>query len=192
VPTVATEPIDPRIRRTQALLREALASLMETTPFDAISVQDIADRATVNRVTFYDHYDDKVALLECMVAFRFIELLEKRGVTFEGSCASALGGLVLGLCDYLAEIPGRSQGPLPRIEPHLESAVIRVVRQFVLQGIRRHPPAGNVSAEMLASTVSWGLYGAAQEWAMTPGRCPSEQAVGTIVALVAGVFPPAA
>ncbi len=188
---LATEPIDPRVRRTQALLREALGKLMETKSFEDVSVQDIADLATVNRVTFYDHYADKHALLECMVAYRFLQLLERRGVVFEGGCASALGGLVLGLCDYLAEVRGL-QGDAPgRIQPHLESAVISVVRKFVLQGVRQHPPAGNASPEMVAATVSWALYGAAREWAMTPGRCPSEQVVGTIVGLVAGVFPPA-
>lgn len=188
--TLATEPTDPRIRRTQTLLREALGKLLDTRSFEDISVQDIADLATVNRVTFYDHYDDKHALLECMVAYRFLELLRKRGVTFEGSCSSALGGLVLGLCDYLAEIPGLVTGVPGRIQPHLESAVISVVRQIVLQGIRRHPPAGNASPEMLASTVSWGLYGAAKEWVTAPDRCPSEQVVNTIVGLFAGFFPP--
>jgi AcrR family transcriptional regulator len=191
VTPLAAEPIDPRIRRTKALLREALAKLMETKSFEDVSVQNIADRATVNRVTFYDHYDDKHALLECLVASRFLELLERRGVSFEGSCASTLSGLVLGLCDYLAEIPGPANDPPGRIQPHLESAVIGVVRHFVLQGFRQHPPAGNASPEMVASTVSWGLYGAAKEWIMTPNRCPSEQVMVTIVALVSGLFPPA-
>lgn len=189
--SLATETIDPRVRRTQALLREALGQLMETRSFEDISVQDITDRATINRVTFYDHYDDKHALLECLVAYRFQELLGRRGVAFEGGCASALGGLVLGLCDYLAEVPGLAKEGPGRIPPHLESALISVVRNFVLQGVRQHPPAGSASPEMVAATVSWALYGAAREWVVTPGRCPSEQVVGTIVALVAGVFPPA-
>ena len=59
---------DLRIRRTRQLLQEALEKLMETKDFDKISVQDIADAATVNRVTFYDHYTGKFALLECVVA----------------------------------------------------------------------------------------------------------------------------
>jgi len=41
---------------------------MRSKSFDEIAVQDIAEAATVNRATFYDHYTDKYALLEAMVA----------------------------------------------------------------------------------------------------------------------------
>ena len=65
--------IDPRVRRTRRLLQQALENLLKTKGFEELSVQDIADAATVNRATFYDHYPDKFALLECMVAGRFNE-----------------------------------------------------------------------------------------------------------------------
>jgi len=76
--------VDPRIRRTRLLLQQALGKLLETKEFDKISVQDIAEAATVNRATFYDHYTDKFALLECLVGTRFGELLAARGVRFDG------------------------------------------------------------------------------------------------------------
>ena len=63
----AGETLDPRVRRTRQLLQEALRKLLKIKEFDKISVQDISDAATVNRATFYDHYDDKFGLLECMV-----------------------------------------------------------------------------------------------------------------------------
>src|SRR6266568_3888255 len=100
------ETVDPRIRRTRVLLQQALGKLLETKEFDKISVQDIAEAATVNRATFYDHYTDKFALLECMVGTRFGELLGTRGVQFNAGCSSALRGIVLGVCDYLATAPG--------------------------------------------------------------------------------------
>src|SRR5882757_1810958 len=123
--------IDPRIRRTRQLLHKALESLLETMEFENISVQDITDAATVNRATFYDHYTDKFALLECMVGTRFQELLAARGVEFGGGCSSALRAMVLGICDYLVEMPGISTRQR-QLEPHLESAVITVVRQMLL------------------------------------------------------------
>ncbi|HEY1013682.1 MAG TPA: TetR/AcrR family transcriptional regulator C-terminal domain-containing protein [Herpetosiphonaceae bacterium] len=58
------EPGDPRVRRTRQALREALLALIEERGFAAILVQDIADRAAINRVTFYKHYRDKYDLLE--------------------------------------------------------------------------------------------------------------------------------
>lgn len=55
---------DLRTRRTRLALREALLALIEERGFDAVIVQDIADRAMINRVTFYKHYRDKYDLLE--------------------------------------------------------------------------------------------------------------------------------
>ena len=100
------ENLDPRIRRTRLLLQQALGKLLETKEFDKISVQDIAEAATVNRATFYDHYTDKFALLECMVGTRFGELLAARGVRFDGGCSSALRAMIQGVCDYLVDRPG--------------------------------------------------------------------------------------
>jgi len=55
--------VDLRVRRTQANLREALIDLIEEKGFDAVTVGDIAERAMVNRATFYRHYPDKYALV---------------------------------------------------------------------------------------------------------------------------------
>ncbi len=54
---------DLRIRRTKKMLREALLSLIPEKGYYAITVGDIAERAMVNRATFYRHYEDKEDLL---------------------------------------------------------------------------------------------------------------------------------
>ena len=58
------EAIDPRIRRTKKMLLDSLISLILEKGFAAVTVKDIADRAMVNRATFYNHYEDKFDLLE--------------------------------------------------------------------------------------------------------------------------------
>src|SRR5512134_3774045 len=55
--------VDPRVQRTREFLQQAFFALMTEKDFDAITVQDIAERARVNRATFYDHFDDKFDLL---------------------------------------------------------------------------------------------------------------------------------
>ena len=60
----ATETTDPRIVRSRHMLMEALAKLLTKKEFDDISIQEIADEATLNRATFYLHYPDKNALLQ--------------------------------------------------------------------------------------------------------------------------------
>jgi AcrR family transcriptional regulator len=59
----AVEEKDRRIRRTRKALRDALMALVQEKEFDAITIQEIADRADVNRTTFYLHYKDKQDLL---------------------------------------------------------------------------------------------------------------------------------
>lgn len=181
-----TDAVDPRIRRTRHLLQQALESLLETKEFEKISVLDITDAATVNRATFYDHYPDKFALLECLVARQFNVLLAQRGVKFDGSCPSALGAIVLGVCDYLTGVPGAERQR--QLEPHMESAVVAVVRQMILEGLKQHPSGRAACPEMIAATVSWAIYGGAKEWARMPNRVPSEEIVGTVMTLVAPIF----
>jgi AcrR family transcriptional regulator len=182
------ETIDPRIRRTRLLLQQALAKLLETKELEKISVQDITDAATVNRATFYDHYPDKFALLECLVGSRFQELLAERNVRFDGTCSSALKAIVLGVCDYLAAAPGLDCEGRRQTEPHMESTVVAVVRNMFLDGMKQHPSQSAVSPEMIATTASWAIYGAAKEWMRTPNRCPSEEIAETVVTLVSPIL----
>jgi AcrR family transcriptional regulator len=54
---------DRRVQRTKQLLRGALFALIQEKGFEALSVQDIIDRANVGRATFYAHFDNKEDLL---------------------------------------------------------------------------------------------------------------------------------
>ena len=54
---------DRRVQRTRNMLYEALLDLMIEKGYEAITVQDIIDRANVGRSTFYSHFLDKEQLL---------------------------------------------------------------------------------------------------------------------------------
>jgi len=54
---------DRRIGRTRKLMHEALMALIVEKGYEAVTVQDILDRADVGRSTFYAHYRDKDELL---------------------------------------------------------------------------------------------------------------------------------
>jgi len=55
--------MDRRVQRTRDTLHHALISLMIEKGFDAITIQDLLDRANVGRSTFYAHYTGKEDLL---------------------------------------------------------------------------------------------------------------------------------
>ena len=94
--------LDPRVKRTRQLLQQALMDLMREKSFQAITVQDIAERATVNRVTFYAHFQDKYALLEYTMREMFKQRL--RSQVPEGSPFSSenLARLILTVCEFVA------------------------------------------------------------------------------------------
>jgi len=67
---------DPRIIRTRHLIRDAFVDLLQEMDIEKISVNSIAERATINRVTFYLHYRDISDMLEKM-ANDMIENIER-------------------------------------------------------------------------------------------------------------------
>jgi AcrR family transcriptional regulator len=55
--------VDERIRRTRARLGSALVALIHEKPFNDVTVQEVLDRASVGRSTFYLHFRNKNDLL---------------------------------------------------------------------------------------------------------------------------------
>ncbi len=55
--------MDRRVQRTRKLLRDALMNLIMEDGYDAISIQDITEKANLGRATFYLHFKDKDELL---------------------------------------------------------------------------------------------------------------------------------
>src|ERR1700683_2169395 len=153
--------IDPRIRRTRQMLFQAFQELLAEKAFDQISVQDIAERSTLNRATFYDHFTDKFALLEAMMGEGFQALIAARLAGNEGICEAGLRQLILSACDFLAEVSSGCQKHQRQFEPIVESQVKAVIREFVLGGLQNQ---GVKCPELKATMVSWVITGAALQW----------------------------
>src|SRR5258708_5276152 len=161
---------DPRILRSQRMLREALVRLLTQKEFEDISIQEIADEATLNRATFYLHYPDKKALLQAMTAARFRELIARRGLSFT-DCDGALRAIALCVCDYLAETTGC---PSQLTKMPLEGSIIPVVEGMFLEGAAHHPAQPGVDPALPGTTAAWAIFGAARRWLQTPDRIPAE------------------
>ena len=66
---------DRRVRRTRAALSEAILSLLLERPYETITIQEIAERADLNRATFYLHYGSKEELLLAALEEQFDSLV---------------------------------------------------------------------------------------------------------------------
>ena len=153
--------VDPRIRRTRQMLFQAFQGLLAERAFDLISVQDITERSTLNRATFYDHFTDKFALLEAMIGEHFSTLIDARMKGSEGTCEASLRQLILAACDFLAEVSSGCQKHQRQFEPFVESQVKTILYEFLLEGIRSHKAK---NPELKATMVSWAIAGAALQW----------------------------
>ena len=179
-----TETTDPRILRSRRMLMDSLVRLLKNKEFDDISVQEIADDATLNRATFYLHYPDKNALLQAMTEVRFRDLIERRAITFT-ECHGALRAIALGVCDYLAE---STSCPSQLARMSLEGSIIPVVEGMFMEGVALHGTAPGVDAALLATTAAWAVFGAARRWFQTPNRIPAEEMAATIETLLSPIL----
>ncbi len=179
--------MDPRIRRTRQMLYQAFRDLLAEKTFDVISVQDIAERSTLNRATFYDHFTDKFALLEAMIGERFSTLIAERMAGNEATCETSLRQLILAACDFLSEVSSGCQKHQRQFEPIVESRVKAILREFLLEGLRSHQAK---NPELKATMVSWAIAGAALEWSRekkTPPNALADAILPTVhTALQAG------
>ena len=63
LPAQKEKKVDRRVQRTRHALRVALVELIREKGYDAISVEEITQRANLGRATFYLHYKDKDDIL---------------------------------------------------------------------------------------------------------------------------------
>lgn len=166
------------------MLMNALAKLLTQKEFDKISVQEIADEATLNRATFYLHYQDKPALLQAMTETRFRSLIDRRGISFT-NCEGALRAIALGVCDYLTEV---TNCPVKGALLPLEGSIIPVIEGMFKEGLERHGSAPGVDVALLATTTAWAVFGAARLWFQTTNRIPAEEMAAKIEAAVKPLF----
>jgi AcrR family transcriptional regulator len=175
---------DPRILRSRRMLMDSLERLLKTKEFDDISIQDIADDATLNRATFYLHYPDKNALVQAMTGVRFRSLIERRAITFT-DCHGALRAIALGVCDYFFET---TSCPTQFARMSLEGSIIPVVEDMFEEGLALHGIAPGADASLRATTGAWAVFGAARLWFQTPNRIPAEEMAARIETMVSPVL----
>lgn len=167
---------DPRVKRTRRLLQEAFMELLAEKSFHAISVQDIAERATLNRATFYAHFEDKYALMDYMVGDLFREALQRRLASAAPFTRSNLHVLVVTVCEFLAQFNGHCARADRDLDPRIEAKVQQELHLFLQQWLSGVSPDETSTAshranrEAAASMMSWAIFGTSIEWSRSDRR----------------------
>lgn len=185
---------DPRVIRTRRLLQQALGELMGEKSFQAITVQDIAERATLNRATFYAHFEDKYDLLNSLVRDGFQQALDLRvpaNATFDNATLHTLCRAVF---EYLAQVQDHCKPRHRHLDPLLEKAVQDVLNSFIAGWLRQATPASSAdggNVETVAAVMSWAIFGAGSQWSRGPRTLTSAELATQVVAVLIDGVPAA-
>jgi AcrR family transcriptional regulator len=184
---VKVNPNDPRVKRTRQLLKQALSDLLAEKSFQDVTVQDITDRATLNRVTFYAHFEDKYDLISHWIRDGFVERLEAALPVISPLSARNLQVLCRVVLETLGETQTHCRRLHERYGPLFESAVQEALYAFILDWLRHwsvDEPLPEVSVESLAAAMSWTIFGAGIDWSRSTEARSLDRFVDEIVAVL--------
>lgn len=181
------EKLDPRVKRTRQLLEESFMALLEEKSFHSITVQDIADRATVNRATFYAHFEDKFALFDHVIHETFKKTLKSK---LTDSCKFSLDNLkllILAVCEYLAHLNGHCTAADKEFRPFIEMQVQKQLYEFILRWvISLEPGEEPTTPEITASVMSWAIFGIGVRWSQNGMPQTEEEMANQVLTLIDG------
>ena len=182
--------VDPRVARTRRSLQDALLGLAREHPLDEIPVADIAERAGVNRSSFYQHYADKETLLADAldaVAEEFGTRLEVRAIAVprrDGPPAAL--GAYLAHIDANAALYARVLGDqgsgvvMARVRRRIEA----IARESILGAVG--PGFGDLPVDVVAAGVTGLALGVIGAWLARDPRPSVETATDWVWRVVLG------
>jgi AcrR family transcriptional regulator len=171
---------DPRVARTRKLIIDAFLALLVEKSFEDITIQDIAKRATVNRATFYAHFQDKYALVESTINETFGTFIEARLATPNTSIRQHIRLLFLAITDKMIVLQTYHRRSYRSFGQAIESQIKAKVNQHIQEWLAEDLAFCNVSQQrrdIAAQAVSWALYGVAMQWQQQAGQLEPEEII---------------
>jgi AcrR family transcriptional regulator len=183
---ILTKGVDPRVKRTRQLLQQALMELFQEKSFTSISIQDITERATVNRATFYAHFPDKYALLDSLIREQFQQLVGSKLPSVPKWEIGNLRVLIRAVFEFLGEFHHDCKPSDAQFDPLIERAVQQELAEILTSWLKQAHVTSmgrRVSAKTIASVMSWAIFGTAAQWGRNE-RTPSAEEMTNQVLLV--------
>jgi AcrR family transcriptional regulator len=182
------EKLDPRVRRTRALIDAAFQSLLMQKSFDELTVQDIAQEAMVNRATFYAHYRDKYELLDRSMHDAFSRQLRSTIPENAAFNEESVKSLIVAVCAFIGEMGSQCKRMQRQFEPLVETLIKEIMREILLEWLTKQKRSARdgVAPELAATVASWSIYGAAMQWSKRSRRPSAEAFARELLPLVMG------
>ena len=164
--TLQPERLDPRVKRTKHLLLQAFIMLVREKGHSNLTVQEITERATINRATFYAHFNDLDDFLEFVVSETFQETLATHLPADARLSPANFTTLGLATYEFLSRFNGHCSPEDVERKPKIEAQVQRQVYQILLDWFSATAATTNqrrIDPSLKAAALSWALYGVAMD-----------------------------
>lgn len=184
--------VDPRIQRTHKMLEEAFRSLLAEGHGCDLSVSDLTGRATVNRATFYAHFEDIHQFATTILLADLDAALFARLPPGTLLCASSLVEVGIAIYEFVNGFSRSSKvknGHGSVMGAALQEKVQQRLQEFFSTWLNLDPNAlyafPGAARETVATTLAWSLYGGALSWSRLTSdkRPPAPEAARQIIAL---------
>ncbi len=153
---------DPRVLRTRQIIREAFRTLLQTKGFDTITIKDIAQRATINRATFYSHYEDKYALLDEIAAQTFENMISEQIVQAQEFTEDVCRQLIELSYNYIVMFCRTCKHTTKSIVSQVDGKVKEILYQTIKSILEKN--GTSINAAINATMISTSIYSAAYYW----------------------------
>jgi len=183
LPNPNEEKLDPRVKRTRALILQSFYDLLAEKNFESISVQDVTDKAEINRATFYKHFVDKYALLDYSISQMFRREIEKRTLNACHYTPENLRNLILAVCEFLSNMHGECAQPHQQFESLTEGTIKKIIFDLLSHWLEE--TNSKISTEIPATVATWAIYGLASLYSHSKKRPTLEKFVDEALPLVA-------
>src|SRR5919109_503795 len=177
------EKLDPRVKRTRSLILRSFEALLAEKGFETISVQDITDRAEINRATFYKHFVDKYALLDFSVQQMFRIELEKRTLDACHYTPENLKTLILMVVEFLSRLHSDCAQPHQQFESLVEGTIKKQIFDLLTLWLKQSKT--RISTDIPATVATWAIYELASHYSHSKKRPALEKFVDEAFPLVA-------
>ncbi|MBK1813131.1 TetR/AcrR family transcriptional regulator [Clostridium sp. YIM B02505] len=158
---------DPRVLRTRQLIKEAFSALLQKKGFDSITIKDIAERASINRATFYAHYEDKYALLEDITEVAFNKMIPEKVLHSKEFNDETCSQLILMTYDYIVSFYKTCRLDSKSIATLVDEKIRKMLQQMIENIFSKDATFStldNLNIKIISAMTCSAIYSAAYSW----------------------------
>ncbi|MBO0960899.1 TetR/AcrR family transcriptional regulator [Neobacillus sp. MM2021_6] len=186
---MASQKTDPRVIRTRQLLQDSFTSLIREKDFNSITIGDIANRATVNRATFYAHFTDKYELLDSTITSEFRDNLKQRINCQSIFTQEIVSNILFVMCDYHKNLSTVCSSRYESLGSVIQNNVIEELGNLIYHLlVNMHKQNSGMenqeSIKTISTMISWSIYGASYSWNRGGRKITSEEFVNNMMPII--------